>query len=214
MELRLQSGIFLSAFSLSSQQVFKMIAFLLLVAFVLPQSHSVDPNSKPCMPARYNNAHNVFLKRHIPEEVPKTWDNNAWENFLRKIKTCGRPTQSFFRASEKQRVENVCTKGGGKTLSSNLCISKEKFSFVTVRVDINEGACGIRNIRNETKHIILACEQIGDACQPVHFEGNPENTAPSNNQLDCSSKGNSGTKTTVINVFAFLLTSVVMVYIL
>ncbi|KAL1259255.1 hypothetical protein QQF64_009832 [Cirrhinus molitorella] len=166
------------------------------------------------MPARYNNAHTVFLKRHIPEEVPKTWDNNAWESFLRKIKTCGRPTQSFFRASEKQRVENVCTNAGGKTLSGNLCISKEKFSFVTVRVETSEGACGIRNIRNETKHIILACEQIGDACQPVHFEGNPQSTAPSNNQLDCGSKGSSGTKTTVINVFTFLLALVAMVYIL
>ncbi|XP_050988453.1 uncharacterized protein LOC127179180 [Labeo rohita] len=191
-----------------------MIAFLLLMAFVLPQSHSADTNSKPCMPARHNNAHNVFLKRHIPDDVPRTWDNNAWETFLRKIKTCDRPTQSFFRASEKQRVENVCTKAGGKTLSGNLCISKEKFSFVTVRVNVNEGACGIRNINNETKHIILACEQIGDVCQPVHFEGNPQSTAPSNNQLDCGSKGSSGTKTTVITVFTFLLPLIAMVYIL
>ncbi|RXN25621.1 sister chromatid cohesion DCC1 [Labeo rohita] len=195
-------------------KVFKMIAFLLLMAFVLPQSHSADTNSKPCMPARHNNAHNVFLKRHIPDDVPRTWDNNAWETFLRKIKTCDRPTQSFFRASEKQRVENVCTKAGGKTLSGNLCISKEKFSFVTVRVNVNEGACGIRNINNETKHIILACEQIGDVCQPVHFEGNPQSTAPSNNQLDCGSKGSSGTKTTVITVFTFLLPLIAMVYIL
>ncbi|XP_016334594.1 uncharacterized protein LOC107683016 [Sinocyclocheilus anshuiensis] len=188
-----------------------MIAFVLLMAFVLPQSHSVDLNTKPCLPARYNNAHNVFLKRHIPEGVPETGDNNAWETFLKKIKTCGRPTQSFFRNSDKQRVENVCSKAGGKTLSGNLCISKEKFSFVTVRIDA-EGACGIRNIRNETKYIILACEQIGDACQPVHFEGNPESTAPSKNQLDCGSKGSSGTKTTVINVFTPLFTSVVMLY--
>lgn len=191
-----------------------MFPFLVFLAFVLPQSHSVDPISKPCMPAKYNNAHNVFLKRHIPDGVPKTWDQNAWESFLRKIQTCKRPTQSFFRASEKQRVENVCTNAGGKTMSGNLCISKEKFSFVTVRIDITEGACGIRNMRNETKHIILACEEIGDACQPVHFEGNPESRTPSNNQLDCGAMGSSGTKTTVINVLSFLCTLLVMVYIL
>nr|XP_021322551.1 uncharacterized protein LOC110437975 [Danio rerio] len=188
-----------------------MIGFLLLLAFVLPQSQAVDANSKPCMPARYNNTHNVFLKRHIPDGVPKTWDQNAWEAFLRKIKTCGRPTQSFFRATEKQRVENVCSKDGGKTLSGNLCISKEKFSFVTVRID-TEGACGIRSMRNETKHIILACEDIGDVCQPVHFEGNPEGKAPSNNQLDCGAKGSSGT--IAINVLPLWFTLIVMAYFL
>lgn len=191
-----------------------MIAFLVLLTFVLPQSHSLDRNSNPCMPAKYNNAHNVFLKRHIPDGVPKTWDQNAWETFLRKIQMCGRRTQSFFRANEKQRVENVCTMAGGKTMAGNLCISKEKFSFVTVRIDATDGACGIRSMRNESKHIILACEEIGDACQPVHFEGNPENRAPSNNQLDCGAKGSSGTKTSVINLLSFLITLVVMVYIL
>ncbi|KTF78948.1 hypothetical protein cypCar_00024148 [Cyprinus carpio] len=54
----------------------------------------------------------------------------------------------------------MCVHGRGKTLSGNLCISKEEFAFVPVRIDVAEGACGIRNIRNETKHIILACEQI------------------------------------------------------
>ncbi|XP_051576001.1 uncharacterized protein LOC127453577 [Myxocyprinus asiaticus] len=191
-----------------------MIAFLLLLVFVFSMSHSVDRNSVPCMPAKYNNAHNVFLKRHIPEGVPNTWDQNAWETFLRNIHTCTRPTQSFFRASEKQRVDNVCTKAGGKTLSGNLCISKDKFSFVTVRIDVTNGACGIRSMHNETKHIILACEEIGDFCQPVHFEGNPENTTPSNNLLDCGAKGSSGPKTTVLNVLMLMLTLLVSIYIL
>lgn len=163
------------------------------------------------MPAKYNNAHNVFLQRHIPGGVPNTWDQNAWQAFLRKIQMCGRPTQSFFRASEKQRVDNVCTKAGGKTLSGNLCISKEKFSFVTVRVDTSEGACGIKTIRNESKHIILACEEIGDVCEPVHFEGNPNNEVPSNNQLDCGAQDRSGTKTIGLNVMMLLFTLVALI---
>lgn len=166
------------------------------------------------MPAQYNNAHNTFLKRHIPDGVPQTSDQNAWQAFLRKIDMCGRPTQSFFRANERQRVDHVCTKAGGKTLSGNYCISKDQFSFVTVRVNNVEGACGISSIRNESKHIILACDDIGDVCQPVHFEGNPENKLPSNNQLDCGAKENAGTKTIASNVMMLLFTLVALVYML
>ncbi|XP_057195980.1 uncharacterized protein LOC130557878 [Triplophysa rosa] len=186
-----------------------MISFLVLLASVLPLIHSLDKNPNPCMPAKYNNAYNVFLKRHIPDGAPHTLDQNAWQAFLRKINMCDRPTQSFFRANERRRVDNVCTKAGGKTLSGNLCISKEKFSFVTVRVDTAEGTCGIRNIRNESKHIILACEDIGDVCQPVHFEGNPKDEVPSNNQLDCGAR--SGTKPIALNVSMLLFTVVALI---
>ncbi|XP_026855053.2 uncharacterized protein LOC113570687 [Electrophorus electricus] len=183
-----------------------------LVACAFYLINELDGNSEPCMSAKHNNAHKVFLRRHIPEGVPRTWDQNAWEAFLRKIKTCNRPTQSFFRSSERERVDEVCTKYGGKVLSGNLCISKEKFSFVTVRVNIDEGACGIRTIQNETKHIILACDEIGDVCQPVHFEGNPKATLPSNNAPDCwaHSGGSSGFQVALQEVF-LVVVSVVMI---
>ncbi|KAG7335874.1 hypothetical protein KOW79_000567 [Hemibagrus wyckioides] len=169
---------------------------LILFTSVLSLCSSVDINQTPCMRAKYNNAHATFLKRHLPDGVPKTWDQNVWNALLRQIKTCGRPTQSFFYENDRERVNRVCTKAGGKQYSNNLCISKEKFSFVTVRVNVNEGLCGIRSIRNETKNIILGCDMVQDTCRPVHFEGNPENLMPSNNQPDCGERSgpNSGFK--------------------
>ncbi|KAL6489583.1 hypothetical protein MHYP_G00033240 [Metynnis hypsauchen] len=169
------------------------VLVLLLVTLGLSLTSAEDGNPKPCMRAKHNNAHNVFLKRHLPEGVPvNTMDQNIWGVLLRHIKTCGRPTQSFFHVSQRERVERVCTKSGGKALSGNLCISKEPFNFVTVRLNMDEGLCGIKSIRNETKHIILGCDEIGDACQPVHFEGNPTSKVPDNNQPDCGAASTRG----------------------
>uniref|UniRef100_A0AAY4AHQ1 Uncharacterized protein n=1 Tax=Denticeps clupeoides TaxID=299321 RepID=A0AAY4AHQ1_9TELE len=63
-----------------------------------------------------------------------TDDQNGWETFLRKSKFCHRPTQSFLPDSERERVNAVCA-SGGKLYKGNLCISKEPFSFITVRVE-------------------------------------------------------------------------------
>ncbi|TSR75302.1 Sister chromatid cohesion protein DCC1 [Bagarius yarrelli] len=184
----------------SSELVKVIISMRVLLAIVLASAlsfcSSLDVNPKPCMQARYNNAHATFLKRHLPDGVPKTWDQNVWNALLKQIKTCGRPTQSFFHENDREHVNAVCTKAGGKQHTANLCISKEKFSFVTVRVNVNEGLCGIRSIRNETKHIILGCDEVQDKCRPVHFEGNPENLMPNNNQPDCGERSgpNSGIK--------------------
>lgn len=168
-----------------------MLLPLVLLTSVLSLCSSVDVNPKPCMRAKHNNAHASFLKKHLPSGVPKTWDQNVWNALLRQIKTCGRPTQSFFHEDDREHVNAVCTKAGGKQLRDNLCISKEKFSFVTVRVNVNEGLCGIKSIRNETKHIILGCDEIDNACRPVHFEGNPNNLTASNNQPDCGDRSGS-----------------------
>ncbi|XP_060776508.1 uncharacterized protein LOC132885987 [Neoarius graeffei] len=166
---------------------------LILLASALSLCSSLEFNPKPCMQAKSNNAHAIFLKRHLPDGVPKTWDQNEWNALLRQIKTCGRPTQSFFHESDRERVNAVCTKAGGKQLSGHLCISKEKFSFVTVRVNVDEGLCGIKRMSNETKHIILGCDEVKDMCRPVHFEGNPNNLMPSNNQPDCGEHSGSST---------------------
>ncbi|KAM9488799.1 uncharacterized protein Hap1MRO34_005661 [Clarias gariepinus] len=166
---------------------------LILLSSVFSLCSCLDANPKPCMRAKYNNAHATFLKRHLPDGVPKTWDQNVWNGLLRQIKTCGRPTQSFFYETDRERVNAVCTKAGGKQHSGNMCISKEKFSFVTVRVNVEEGLCGIKSIRNETKHIILACDEFADACRPVHFEGNPESLTPKNNQPNCGERSGAST---------------------
>ncbi|XP_062847850.1 uncharacterized protein LOC134310234 [Trichomycterus rosablanca] len=188
---------------------------LILLVSTLSLVSSLEGNPKPCMRAKSNNAHSVFLKRHLPDGVPKTWDQNVWNTLLRQINTCGRPTQSFFHQNDRERVNAVCTKGGGKQLSGNLCISKEKFSFVTVRVDVGEGLCGIKSMRNETKHIILACDEVGDACRPVHFEGNPNSLVPNNNDRDCGegSQPGSGFKA-VISKSLVVFTLIVLTFIL
>lgn len=192
-----------------------MFVTLILLTTVLSLCSSVDTNPKPCMRARYNNAHATFLKRHLPDGVPKTWDQNVWNSLLRQIKTCGRPTQSFFHENDRERVNAVCTKAGGKQHSDNLCISKEQFSFVTVRVNVNEGLCGIKSIRNETKHIILGCDEVDNACRPVHFEGNPNSLTPSNNQPDCGERsGSSSGFKVAVSKSLIIFTVVSLTYIL
>ncbi|KAI4895442.1 hypothetical protein NFI96_018728 [Prochilodus magdalenae] len=192
---------------ISTQKLFGMavLAFLLLTfGLSLASSQNTNPNS--CMQAKHNNAHNTFLKRHLPEGVPVgTMDQNVWGKLLRQIKTCGRPTQSFFHSSQRELVEHVCTKSGGKAFSGNLCISKKPFNFITVRLNMDEGMCGIKSIRNETKHIILGCDKIENVCQPVHFEGNPTSREPDNNLPDCgeAATGGSGSRLFVHSAVLF-----------
>ncbi|XP_031432833.1 uncharacterized protein LOC116222535 [Clupea harengus] len=142
-----------------------------------------DQNSMPCMLSDRTTAYKTFLKRHILEGAPSTKDQNAWEELLRNKNFCFRPTQSFLPESERQRVEAVCSPSGGKVFKGNMCISKESFSFITVRVQ--SGTCGIKRIDREQKHLILACEKLRNVCQPVHFEGNPQNLVPDQNRPDC-----------------------------
>lgn len=142
-----------------------------------------DQNSTPCLLSNRTTSYKTFLKRHILEGAPSTEDQNAWEELLRNKRFCHRPTQSFLPESERQRVEAVCTPAGGKTFKGKMCISKEAFSFITVRVE--HGTCGIKRIDRERKHLILACEKFRNICQPVHFEGNPQSLVPDQNRPDC-----------------------------
>uniref|UniRef100_A0AAY4C532 Ribonuclease A-domain domain-containing protein n=1 Tax=Denticeps clupeoides TaxID=299321 RepID=A0AAY4C532_9TELE len=156
----------------------KTALFLAFLSHISLASEADVRSPEPCMLTKHNQAHNTFLKRHVAEGAPSTDDQNGWETFLRKSKFCHRPTQSFLPDSERERVNAVCA-SGGKLYKGNLCISKEPFSFITVRVE--QGTCGIRKVVRETKHLILACEKIENHCKPVHFEGNPENIKPDNN---------------------------------
>ena len=74
----------------------------------------------------------------------------------------------------------MCSPDGGRTLEDNLCISGRNFTFVTVR--IRKNTCEIKKLKRETKHLILACDDIDDTCRPVHFEGNPEDLKPDKNR--------------------------------
>lgn len=110
-------------------------------------------------------------------------DQNEWERYIRNNGGCDRPTQSFIHPKDLDKVKAVCTNKGGTRYKENLCISRQPFTFVTVRSE--PGTCGIRNIRQETKHLILACEVLDNQCLPVHFEGNPNDIKPDNNARGC-----------------------------
>lgn len=159
-------------------------SFITLTLCVLLGRQTFAKNDSPCERSKWNNGFNTFLKRHIRSGLPTTLDDKSeWMSYIRNNGGCDRPTQSFLHPKELDRVKAVCTSAGGSTYKENLCISRQPFTFVTVRSE--PGTCGIRNVRQETKHLILACEVLENQCVPVHFEGNPENLKPSNNARGC-----------------------------
>ncbi|CAG6015355.1 unnamed protein product [Menidia menidia] len=158
------------------------ILFSLAVCVLLGQQTSAK-NDAPCQPSRWNNGFKTFIKRHIASGAPSSLDQNEWEKYIRGLGNCNRPTQSFLSPEDLEKVRAVCTNGGGKVLKDNLCISQKPFTFVTVRSE--QGTCGIKTVKEETKHLILACEVLDNQCLPVHFEGNPTYLKPSNNAKGC-----------------------------
>jgi len=156
--------------------------FSLAVCVLLGQQTSAK-NDAPCQPSKWNNGYKTFLKRHVASGTPTSLNQNEWEKFIRGLGGCDRPTQSFLSPGDLERVKAVCTNGGGKVLEENMCISQQPFTFVTVRSE--KGTCGIKSVKEETKHLILACEVLENQCLPVHFEGNPKDLKPNNNARDC-----------------------------
>lgn len=162
-------------------------SFLTLSICLLVAHQTSAKNEAPCQRSKWNNGYDTFIKRHVPTGIPSSLDQNEWKNYISN-KGCNRPTQSFLRAADLDRVRAVCTSRGGKVYKENLCISQQPFTFVTVRSEV--GTCGIKSIREETKHLILACEVLNNQCVPVHFEGNPENQKPNNNAIGCQEPQN------------------------
>ncbi|KAG7474852.1 angiogenin-like [Solea senegalensis] len=159
-------------------KVFSTLAICLLLA-----SQTFAKNEAPCQKSKWNNGYNTFVRRHIRDGLPATLNRDDWKAYIKNNGGCDRPTQSFLHPADLDRVKSVCTSAGGKTYKENLCISQQPFTFVTVRSEPE--TCGIRNIREETKHLILACEVLENQCLPVHFEGNPESHGPNNNAKGC-----------------------------
>ncbi|KAK2844633.1 hypothetical protein Q5P01_011292 [Channa striata] len=157
-------------------------AFLTLSICLLFCHQTLAKNDAPCLLSKWNNGFNTFVQRHLPSGTPTSLNQNEWEKFIRS-KGCNRPTQSFLHPADLERVKEVCTNRGGKVYKENLCISKQPFTFVTVRSEM--GTCGIKSVQPETKHLILACERLDNHCLPVHFEGNPTNQKPDNNAKGC-----------------------------
>lgn len=162
--------------------------FLTLAICLLLGHQTFARNHAPCQLSERNTGFKTFIKRHIRSGTPNSLDQNEWEKYIRNNGGCHRPTQSFLPTSDLERVKAVCTNKGGVTYMDNLCISRQPFTFFTVRSE--QGTCGIRSVRKETKHLILACEELSNQCLPVHFEGNPEDLKPNNNAKGCQEKHN------------------------
>uniref|UniRef100_A0A665TJK8 Uncharacterized protein n=1 Tax=Echeneis naucrates TaxID=173247 RepID=A0A665TJK8_ECHNA len=97
-------------------------------------------NDAPCQRSKWNNGFNTFLSRHVRKGIPNSLDSNEWEKYIRNTGNCSRPTQSFLNPDDLEKVKAVCTSAGGEIYKQNLCISKQPFSFVTVRSEM--GTCG------------------------------------------------------------------------
>ncbi|XP_029958571.1 angiogenin-2-like [Salarias fasciatus] len=177
--------------------------FLSLALCALLAHQIQAKNEAPCQASKWNNGFRTFLKRHIRSGTPGSLDQNQWEAYIRNNGGCDRPTQSFIHPDELDRVKAVCSSQGGKVFKENLCISRQPFSFVTVRSE--PGTCGIRSIREETKHLILACEVLENQCLPVHFEGNPQNLKPSNNARGCQDPQTTGRASSLKMTWLWLL---------
>uniref|UniRef100_A0A3P8UN28 Si:dkey-237j11.3 n=1 Tax=Cynoglossus semilaevis TaxID=244447 RepID=A0A3P8UN28_CYNSE len=122
-------------------------SFITLTLCVLLGRQTFAKNDSPCERSKWNNGFNTFLKRHIRSGLPTTLDDKSeWMSYIRNNGGCDRPTQSFLHPKELDRVKAVCTSAGGSTYKENLCISRQPFTFVTVRSE--PGTCGIRNVRS------------------------------------------------------------------
>lgn len=159
------------------------ISYFTLVVCALLGQETCAKNEAPCQLSKWKYGYRNFLKRHVRDGTPRSTDQNEWEKYIRNNGGCDRTTQSFLVPDDLERVKAVCSNRGGKVYKENLCISQEPFTFVTVRSE--PGTCGIRSITPEKKHLILACEVLDNQCLPVHFEGNPNNLRPSNNDRGC-----------------------------
>ncbi|KAI5618309.1 hypothetical protein C0J50_22291 [Silurus asotus] len=159
---------------------FYILSVLLFGALL---ANELPADSFPCMHSDRTDAYDKFLYKHVRSDAPQSLDQNKWQAFIKKIKTCNRRVQSFIPHNQKQPVENICS-SGGKTFSNqrDLCVSKQEFNFTTVSVNNN---CIVTRVISETKYLLLACNEIRGRCLPVHFEPNNNNSGPDNNMPDC-----------------------------
>lgn len=184
------------------------ISYFTLVVCLLLGQQICAKNEAPCQLSKWNNGYRTFLKRHVRDGTPRSTDQNEWEKYIRNNGGCDRPTQSFLHPDDLERVKAVCSNRGGKVYKENLCISQEPFTFVTVRSEPN--TCGIRSITPEKKHLIVACEVLDNQCLPVHFEGNPKNLRPSNNDRGCQESQHPGGHAPALRASALWFGSVLL----
>ncbi|KAA0703088.1 hypothetical protein E1301_Tti010804 [Triplophysa tibetana] len=146
----------------------------------------MEINRIPCAHDNWS-GNDRFMKHHLHPDTPTTTDIEEWTKFIKKINCCSRVMQSFLNPEQTSKVEQVCTEAGGKVFqpNNNLCISKDKFTFIEVRVSSDE--CKVFKVSNVTQNIILGCDRFREKCLPVHFESNSNNKTPQKSDTNCGS---------------------------
>lgn len=147
----------------------------------------LEVNPRPCAPSNNWSGPDRFNRHHLRPDTPTTTEIENWSTFLKEIYSCSRDMQSFLSHEQKKKVDDVCTEAGGKVYerNTNLCISKNKFNFIEVRVKSDE--CKVFKVSNVTQHIILGCDKFRDKCLPVHFQSNSKNLIPQDSDRNCGS---------------------------
>lgn len=147
----------------------------------------MESNRFPCGPSKNWSGLDRFKQHHLHQDTPTTTDIEEWTKFIRKINSCSRVMQSFLNPEQTSKVNQVCTEAGGKVFqpNKNLCISKNKFTFIEVRMSFD--GCKVFKVSNVTQNIILGCDKLRDKCLPVHFESNSHNVTPQKNHTNCGS---------------------------
>ncbi|CAL8239221.1 unnamed protein product [Gadus morhua 'NCC'] len=135
---------------------------------------------------RKDGADQTFIKTHVRTGTPTTLTDGGWGKFLEKGQEGNHKIHSFL-TSTMDEVNAVCSRSGGKQYqskypsnpSTNLCISNDDFKFFTVTW-VNK----VPTIKEETKRLILACDQFVEKCLPTHFEPHG-NTPVADNGKEC-----------------------------
>ncbi|CAL8299383.1 unnamed protein product [Lota lota] len=159
----------------------RCISLALVCLWLCHHSLAVPLNSEPCKPNNNAyNAHDAFLMKHVPAATPRTLGVTEGKKNLKKKVNFKR---SFLNHNDLEEVLQVCSDEGGlryttnqkpgkKTKMTNLCISTKPFNYVTVHY--NQSNENPYTIVDEHKHLILACDKVGNQCLPVHFEPNDD----------------------------------------
>lgn len=128
----------------------------------------------PCYNKSSEYKYNKFVKNHILHDSFDRNSLDAWKRYLKKEGLwCRTPVQSFISDSE-WNVDRICSSDGHRladsvTYAGNLCISNSEMLIydVTIR-KTNKGRK--MNVTRAQRPVIVACDNVGNKCLPVHFQ--------------------------------------------
>ena len=114
--------------------------------------------------------------------------NDIFERYLQKHKLCGRVAlQTFFKQTDRKRVESICNGKGFEDGSGNLCISEQKFTVYKVKSRKVRSGCKVKRIDIDTQYVVVGCGKVKGKCLPVHFH-NQTDVAPNPDAVLCKPK--------------------------